>query len=88
MSDRRRALIQIPADDLEQLLDLPDGYEVAFIGSDFLRQAVVIAVSSDALEPVAECCEPPLLGGLFSQRRVVVDGEVFFRWVWTLEASR
>jgi hypothetical protein len=82
VSDRRRAIIQLAEDELGQLLDLPDGYRVLFVGADFPRQAVMVVVGSDELQTVPPGIEPPLLGGYFSQKRAVVDGEVYFRWTW------
>lgn len=84
---KRRALIMLSEADVEQLLDLPDGYQVHHIGADFLRSSIVIAVESDDLEPVYPGVEPPLLHGAFSREQVVVDGELYTRWAWSAEAG-
>lgn len=85
MSHQKRALIHLTPDQLEQLLDLPDGYEVLYVGGDTLRSSVVIVVSSDDLAPVPPGSEPPALAGLFSTRQAIVDGELYVRWGWSPE---
>lgn len=60
---RRRALIFLDGDQIARMLDLPDGYTVMGVNSDWQRIGITVMVQHDELRPVDPACEPPMLDG-------------------------
>jgi hypothetical protein len=78
-----RAKIRLTAWDVEQLLDLPDGYQVLYVGTEFDPSSFAVVVVADCLPEVNPACELPLLHGSLSHEYVTVNGKVYVRWAWT-----
>lgn len=84
---RRRALIRLDPAEVARLLDLPDGWEVAAVTTDFDPPSIRIAVVGDTLAEVPEGVEAPLLGGFPGRATVIISGQEYARWNWRLASD-
>lgn len=84
-----RAKIMLTPHRITQLLGLPDGWGVVFVGAIFDPNGIVVVVESDDFELVPPDCDTPYIGGALHEQRFTDDlGRVWHRETWLTDEQQ
>jgi hypothetical protein len=78
---KRRAIVQLSQQDLERLLQLPDGMTIVGVRDDWARFGVRVLIEGGFLDEVPEEVEPPVLHGTWTRNLVTL------RYEWRRDMS-
>lgn len=90
LNRNRLGIVRLGEQEIRHLFDLPEGYHVVSVTSDWETRSIKIMVQSDDLPPVDEMAMPPVLTGTIGREWLVEPGDanparLFYRMNWGLD---